>query len=102
VDESSFDKILEAYCRCFYLDLNNYDLVISTKAPTYMVKHPNHVSYLLHTIRVFYNMFDVEFDLKDEEKMSIVLTGKDTPFINITYKRYQNHLQKHSNKLKKF
>ncbi|AMM41037.1 glycosyltransferase [Candidatus Desulfofervidus auxilii] len=69
VDESSFDKILEAYCRCFYLDLNNYDLVISTKAPTYMVRHPNHVSYLLHTIRVFYDMFDLEFDSEDKEKI---------------------------------
>ena len=69
VDESSFDKILEAYCKCFYLDLSNYDLVISTKAPTYMVRHPNHVSYLLHTIRVFYDMFSIEFDAKDEEKI---------------------------------
>ena len=29
------------------------DVVISTKAPTYMVRHPRHVSYLLHTLRVF-------------------------------------------------
>ena len=57
VDESSFDNILEAYCRCFYLNLDNYDLVISTKAPTYMVRHRNHISYLLHTMRVFYDQF---------------------------------------------
>ena len=68
VDESSFESILEAYCNCFYLDLNDYDLVISTKAPTYMVRHRNHISYLLHTIRVFYDMFDVEFNPKDKEK----------------------------------
>ena len=68
VDESSFESILEAYCNCFYLDLNDYDLVISTKAPTYMVRHKNHISYLLHTIRVFYDMFDVEFNPKDKEK----------------------------------
>jgi len=67
IDESSFDKILESYCRCFYLDLNDYDLVISTKAPTYMVRHRNHISYLLHTIRVFYDRFDKEFNPKDEE-----------------------------------
>jgi glycosyltransferase involved in cell wall biosynthesis len=68
VDESSFESILEAYSNCFYLDLNDYDLVISTKAPTYMVRHKNHISYLLHTIRVFYDMFDVEFNPKDKEK----------------------------------
>jgi glycosyltransferase involved in cell wall biosynthesis len=65
VDESSFEKILEAYCQCFYLDLDEYDLVISTKAPTYMVRHRNHISYLLHTIRVFYDMFESEMNARD-------------------------------------
>jgi glycosyltransferase involved in cell wall biosynthesis len=68
VDESTFEGILEAYCNCFYLDLSDYDLVISTKAPTYMVRHRNHVSYLLHTIRVFYDMFDSEYESNDKEK----------------------------------
>jgi len=68
VDESSFDGILEAYCRCYYLNLSSYDLVISTKAPTFMVRHKNHISYLLHTIRVFYDMFELEYDSSDEEK----------------------------------
>jgi glycosyltransferase involved in cell wall biosynthesis len=61
VDESSFDKILESYVTCYDLDLREYDLVISTKAPTFMVRHPRHVSYLMHTIRVFYDMFHYEF-----------------------------------------
>lgn len=68
VDESTFESILEAYCNCFYLDLSDYDLVISTKAPTYMVRHRNHISYLVHTMRVFYDMFNVEFNPKDKEK----------------------------------
>lgn len=67
VDESSLETILESYCKCFYLDLNDYDVVISTKAPTYMVNHRNHVSYLLHTIRVFYDMFDTELNAHDPE-----------------------------------
>lgn len=61
IDESNFDAILDSYARCYDLDLSRYDLVISTKAPTFMVRHPNHVSYLLHTIRVFYDMFEREF-----------------------------------------
>lgn len=68
VDESSFEGILEAYSNCFYLNLDAYYLVISTKAPTYMVRHRNHVSYLLHTIRVFYDMFDTEFSSSDNLK----------------------------------
>jgi glycosyltransferase involved in cell wall biosynthesis len=60
-DESSFTAILESYARCYALDLREYDLVVSTKAPTFMLSHPNHVSYLLHTVRVFYDMFHAEY-----------------------------------------
>jgi glycosyltransferase involved in cell wall biosynthesis len=60
-DESNFDSILEAYLRFYELDLSAYDGVISTKGPTYMVRHPNHICWLLHTIRVFYDMFENEF-----------------------------------------
>jgi glycosyltransferase involved in cell wall biosynthesis len=68
IDETSFDSILESYMRCYDLELNDYDLIISTKAPTYMVRHPNHVSYLLHTVRVFYDMFDRELDTSIEHE----------------------------------
>jgi FkbM family methyltransferase len=61
IDESSFEAILEAYEQCSNLDLHDYDLVVSTKAPTYAVRHRAHISYLLHTIRVFYDMFHREF-----------------------------------------
>lgn len=61
IDESTFEAVLESYERCANLDLHDYDLVISTKAPTYMVRHRNHISYLLHTLRVFYDRFHQEF-----------------------------------------
>jgi glycosyltransferase involved in cell wall biosynthesis/GT2 family glycosyltransferase len=61
VDEATFESVLESYARCYALDLRDYDLVVSTKAPTFMVSHPNHVSYLLHTMRVFYDMFETEY-----------------------------------------
>jgi glycosyltransferase involved in cell wall biosynthesis len=59
-DEASFTGILEAYLRCYDLDLSGFDAVLSTKAPTYAVQHRNHVCYLMHTMRVFYDMFVVE------------------------------------------
>jgi len=61
IDETTFDTILESYVTCYDLDLHQYDVVISTKAPTYMVRHPNHISYLVHTMRVFYDMFHQAF-----------------------------------------
>lgn len=60
-DESNFDTIKESYLRFYDLDLSNYDGVISTKAPAYVVRHPNHICYLQHTMRVFYDMFELEF-----------------------------------------
>ncbi|TBR58586.1 hypothetical protein B4U84_22035 [Westiellopsis prolifica IICB1] len=65
IDESTFEAIEESYLRCYDLDLSAYDAVISTKAPTYLVRHHNHICYLQHTIRVFYDMFEKEFPYAD-------------------------------------
>lgn len=61
IDESRFEGLLEGYLRAYDLDVSQYDLVISSKAPSYAVRHPRHLCYLQHTIRVFYDMFDIEF-----------------------------------------
>ena len=42
-DESTFERILENYLHFYDLDLSAYDLVVSTKAPTWMLRHPRHV-----------------------------------------------------------
>ncbi len=60
-DESTYDSIEETYLRAYDFDAGSFDGVISTKAPTYLVRHPNHICYLVHTIRVFYDMFDTTF-----------------------------------------
>ncbi len=77
-DESNFESIMETYLRFYDLDLSKYDGVISTKAPAYVVRHPNHICYLQHTIRVFYDMFEIEFpqqtkDLLDQRKFINIL-----------------------------
>ncbi len=66
-NESDFDNIKESYLRFYDLDLSAYDGVISSKAPSYVVRHPNHVCYLQHTMRVFYDMFEVEFGAGSED-----------------------------------
>lgn len=65
-DESTFEGILETYLHCYDMDVSQYDLVISSKAPSYAVRHRRHLCYLQHTIRVFYDMFDIEFPTPDE------------------------------------
>lgn len=68
VDESTFETIEESYLRAYDLDVTRFDTVISTKAPTYAVRHPKHVCYLVHTMRVFYDMFDEAFPLATHEQ----------------------------------
>ncbi len=65
-DESRFEAILQSYLEVYDLDLTEYDGIITTKAPGYLSRHPNHVCYLLHTMRRFYDMFDMEFPSSDE------------------------------------
>ena len=57
-DERDFEHVLRSYLAFYDVDLSAYDAVISTKAPSYVVRHRNHVVYLPHTMRVFYDMYD--------------------------------------------
>ncbi|PYU35495.1 MAG: hypothetical protein DMG31_03860 [Acidobacteria bacterium] len=61
VSEATWDSVLESYLDCYDLDLSKYNAVISTKNPTYMVRHANHICWLIHQIRVFYDRFDDEY-----------------------------------------
>ncbi len=66
-DESTFQQVLDNYEYCRQLDLSGFDLVISTKTPTFAVKHPRHVLWLVHTARVFYDMFEESFPAAGRE-----------------------------------
>ena len=56
--EGRYSDIVQSYRRFFELDLSGYDGVISSKAPSYAARHPNHVCYLMHTMRGWYDMFE--------------------------------------------
>jgi glycosyltransferase involved in cell wall biosynthesis len=66
-NETNFDQIRRSYLRFYDLDLARYDGIISAKAPSFVVRHRNHVCYLMHTIRVFYDMFDSTFPCPTRE-----------------------------------
>ena len=69
-DEPDFAAIEKNYDYCRRLDLSRFDIVISTKAPTFAVRHPRHVMYLVHTVRVFDDMFDETFAFKSGDLYS--------------------------------
>ena len=62
-DERSVPKIVESYYRFWKLNLDHFDMVISTKYPAWMVQHRNHVCYMLHRLRGVYDTYAGRTDL---------------------------------------
>ena len=50
-------ELVSSY-RCFHrLDLDHFDLIISSKYPAWMVFHPKHVCYMQHKLRGLYDTY---------------------------------------------
>lgn len=52
-----FWSLMEGYRKFSKLNLNHFDMVITTKYPAWMIKHPNHVIYMQHTCRGVYDLY---------------------------------------------
>jgi glycosyltransferase involved in cell wall biosynthesis len=59
--EATSDQIIDNYKVANEVDLSNFDIVISSKVPTYAVPHPNKVIFLNHAVRAFDDMFNSVF-----------------------------------------
>ena len=55
--EDTLDGLVSSYKAFSELDLSAYDCVISGKYPAWMVRHPNHVCYMLHRLRGLYDTY---------------------------------------------
>jgi glycosyltransferase involved in cell wall biosynthesis len=55
--EFSFWDLVDTYREFSRLDLSHFDLLISGKYPAWMVRHPNHVCYMLHCLRGLYDTY---------------------------------------------
>jgi glycosyltransferase involved in cell wall biosynthesis len=55
--EHSFWELVDTYRRFSELDLEGFDVVVSGKYPAWMVRHPNHVCYMLHRLRGLYDTY---------------------------------------------
>jgi glycosyltransferase involved in cell wall biosynthesis len=53
--EHSFWELVDSYRRFAELDLTGFDVVVSTKYPSWMVAHDRHVVYMLHKLRGLYD-----------------------------------------------
>jgi glycosyltransferase involved in cell wall biosynthesis len=55
--ESNMGELLTSYRQFAQLDLDHFDMVISTKYPAWAIRHRNHVVYLQHTLRGLYDCY---------------------------------------------
>ena len=55
--ENSFWDLIDSYQVFSKLDLSHFDMVITGKYPAWMVKHDNHVCYMIHRLRGLYDTY---------------------------------------------
>ena len=55
--EHSFHQLVESYGAFAALDLSHFDMVVSTKYPSWMVRHQRHVVYMVHPLRGLYDSY---------------------------------------------
>jgi len=82
------------------------DMVIATKFPSYYVKHPNKVLWLIHQYRQVYDLFDTpysEFDpfKKRDQKFRNMIIRMDNKVLK-TYNRIYTNSKNTGKRLKKF
>ncbi len=57
--ENTFWDLVESYYKFYQLDLSHFDMIISTKYPSWMVRHRNHIVYMVHPLRGLYDTYHV-------------------------------------------
>ncbi len=61
------------------------DLVICTKFPSYLVRHPNKITYLVHQFRQVYDMYGTEYsefmNTPEDNKIREMIVGMDNRFL---------------------
>ena len=82
------------------------DMVISTKFPSYFVKHPQKVLWLIHQYRQVYDLFDTPFSgfdprKKQDRKFRDMFIKMDSKALK-TYDRIYTNAQNTGKRLKKF
>lgn len=76
VREKTVYDLIHSYYSFYQMDLDYFDMVISTKYPAFMVQHPNHHLYLQHLLRGLYDAYPanlpLEFIPKDSETVRLI------------------------------
>ena len=85
VNEGTFWGIIDSYFKFYTLDLKCFDLVISTKYPSWMISHPNHILYMVHHLRGLFDTY--HFFNKPERTPDFLITDEVTKIVAILRKK---------------
>ncbi|MCK4277948.1 MAG: hypothetical protein KAW82_02015, partial [Desulfurellaceae bacterium] len=66
--DQDFWTLIEGYKKFSELNLDHFDMVITTKYPAWMIKHHNHIIYTQHTCRGLYDLYHLSKKSEDWKK----------------------------------
>lgn len=75
VKEKSFWELIDSYYGFFNMDLSHFDMIISTKYPSWMVSHDNHIVYMVHHLRGLfdtYHFFNEHITVPPDQRTGLV------------------------------
>lgn len=77
--ESDLVEVMNSYAMFHALDLSGFDVVVSGKYPSFMVRHPAHIRHLNHTLRGLYEHYPagLPVELPNELVAGINACGDD-------------------------
>lgn len=76
--ERCFWDLIDSYHIFYELDLSHFDLIISTKYPSWMVRHSNSICYMVHELRGLYDTYqskNLPYEVKPGNKYIDNLLG---------------------------
>jgi len=85
VSESNFWEIIESYYIFYTTDLSSFDMIISTKYPSWMTSHQNHILFMVHHLRGLFDTY--HFFNKPEITPENLLTGEIEKIVHVLRKK---------------
>ena len=87
--DQEFFSLMKCYKNFLNLDLNHFDMVITTKYPAWMIKHPNHHIYMQHPCRGVYDLYEGKTEFLEITKKAPLLKTIENILLSNDY-TYEN------------
>lgn len=92
--EGDLVEVMESYAMFHAMDLSSFDVVLSGKYPSFMVRHPKHIRHLNHPLRGLYEHYPVGLavEVPDDLAAGIDACGDDVERLTTWAAKQANNL----------